>query len=48
MLREGLTADYETQLDREATTQGALGGTRDFAEGVLAFLEKRAATFEGR
>jgi 2-(1,2-epoxy-1,2-dihydrophenyl)acetyl-CoA isomerase len=28
--------------------QGECGETRDFKEGVLAFLEKREAKFEGR
>lgn len=36
------------QLDVEARLQGECGRTRDFQEGVLAFLEKRKATFEGR
>jgi 3-hydroxyisobutyrate dehydrogenase-like beta-hydroxyacid dehydrogenase len=30
------------------TVEGACGQTRDFQEGVLAFLEKRPANFEGR
>jgi len=28
--------------------QGACGRTRDFKEGVTAFLDKRTAKFEGR
>jgi 2-(1,2-epoxy-1,2-dihydrophenyl)acetyl-CoA isomerase len=32
----------------EAKLQGECGETRDFKEGVLAFLEKRPADFEGR
>jgi 2-(1,2-epoxy-1,2-dihydrophenyl)acetyl-CoA isomerase len=35
-------------LALEAELQGACGKTRDFKEGVLAFLEKRPARFEGR
>lgn len=38
----------ETQLDLEARLQGECGQTRDFKEGVLAFLEKRAPCFDGR
>jgi 2-(1,2-epoxy-1,2-dihydrophenyl)acetyl-CoA isomerase len=40
--------DLETQLGLEASLQGACGGTRDFKEGVMSFLEKRPAKFEGR
>ena len=40
--------DLEAQMLLEAQLQGELGATRDFREGVLAFLEKRAAQFEGR
>ncbi|GIT91806.1 2-(1,2-epoxy-1,2-dihydrophenyl)acetyl-CoA isomerase [Jannaschia sp. AI_61] len=38
----------DEQLALEAKLQGQAGQTRDFKEGVLAFLEKRAARFEGR
>jgi len=38
----------DSQLDLEARLQGACGQSRDFQEGVLAFLEKRPARFEGR
>ena len=36
------------QLAVEAHLQGECGRTRDFAEGVVAFLEKRPAKFEER
>ena len=36
------------QLNLEARLQGECGHTRDFKEGVLAFLEKRPARYEGR
>lgn len=38
----------DAQLDLEAKLQGACGQTRDFQEGVMAFLGKRTAQFEGR
>jgi 2-(1,2-epoxy-1,2-dihydrophenyl)acetyl-CoA isomerase len=40
--------DFEAQLTLEAEEQGKCGKTRDFKEGVLAFIEKRPASFEGR
>ncbi|MBK0328186.1 enoyl-CoA hydratase/isomerase family protein [Rhodobacteraceae bacterium F11138] len=36
------------QLNTEAHLQGDCGKSRDFREGVLAFMEKRPAKFEGR
>ena len=36
------------QLMLEAKLQGEAGHSRDFKEGVMAFLEKRPAKFEGR
>lgn len=36
------------QLVLEGKLQGECGETRDFKEGVLAFLDKRTASFEGR
>ncbi|MDO5757513.1 MAG: enoyl-CoA hydratase-related protein [Rhodobacterales bacterium] len=39
---------HDSQLDLEARLQGACGQTRDFKEGVVAFLDKREAKFEGR
>ena len=38
----------EEQLHLEGQLQGQCGKTRDFKEGVLAFLEKRAPVYEGR
>ena len=40
--------NLETQLALEAALQGECGRTRDFKEGVTAFLEKRPANYEGR
>lgn len=47
-LRASLSNPLDTQLELEAHLQAEAGKTRDFQEGVLAFLEKRPAKFEGR
>ena len=51
-IKEALKAspknDLETQLSLEAKLQGKCGSTRDFTEGVVAFLDKRKPEFEGR
>ncbi|MCR9086578.1 MAG: enoyl-CoA hydratase-related protein [Rhodobacteraceae bacterium] len=47
-LREGFDNNLDEQLALEARLQGKCGTTRDFREGVLAFIEKRPANFEGR
>jgi 2-(1,2-epoxy-1,2-dihydrophenyl)acetyl-CoA isomerase len=41
-------APLAEQLEAEAVTQAELVRTRDFEEGVAAFIEKRPARFEGR
>jgi 2-(1,2-epoxy-1,2-dihydrophenyl)acetyl-CoA isomerase len=38
----------EEQLSLEAKLQKECGNTRDFQEGILSFIEKRAPNFEGR
>ena len=47
-LRASFANDLDTQLALEARLQGDCGKSRDFKEGVLAFLEKRPARYEGR
>jgi len=47
-MRKTFENNLEEQLLLEARLQGACGQTRDFKEGVIAFLEKRAAVYEGR
>lgn len=42
-----LDADFADQLSDEARTQNEAGRTKDFVEGVRAFLEKRPAQFTG-
>ena len=50
--KQALRATYdntlEAQLELEAKLQGECGKTRDFQEGVTAFLEKRPPNYEGR
>lgn len=47
-IRASFENSLEDQLALEAKLQGKCGKTRDFKEGVLAFLDKRTAEFEGR
>ena len=51
-VKKALRASFDNtladQLTSEAHLQGKCGQTRDFREGVVAFMEKRPAKFEGR
>ncbi|MGY9047018.1 enoyl-CoA hydratase [Puniceibacterium antarcticum] len=47
-IRGSFDNDLEEQLALEAKLQGQCGKTRDFKEGVVAFMEKRPALYEGR
>ena len=47
-LRASLGNGLDAQLALEAELQGRAGRTRDFREGVAAFLEKRPPRYEGR
>jgi len=46
-LNRMLYPDLDGQLQLEAELQHTLARTRDFQEGVLAFVEKREAAFQG-
>ncbi|WP_299725301.1 enoyl-CoA hydratase-related protein [uncultured Tateyamaria sp.] len=48
VIRASWGNDLDTQLALEASVQGDCGQSRDFREGVLAFVEKRKPDFEGR
>lgn len=47
-LHRSMENSFEAQLSVEAELQGIAGRTRDFKEGVMAFLEKRAPKYLGR
>ncbi len=47
-IRSSYGNSFEEQLALEASLQGETGRTRDFKEGLLAFVEKRQPEFEGR
>lgn len=51
-LKKAIRGSFDNTLDEqlalEGKLQGRCGQTRDFQEGVVAFLEKRKAVFEGR
>jgi 2-(1,2-epoxy-1,2-dihydrophenyl)acetyl-CoA isomerase len=47
MLTESAEHSLEQQLEMEDEYQQKAAGTKDYSEGVLAFMEKRAPKFTG-
>jgi 2-(1,2-epoxy-1,2-dihydrophenyl)acetyl-CoA isomerase len=48
MFAASATNTLDAQLDLESDLQGSAGRSADYAEGVRAFVEKRAPVFRGR
>jgi len=48
LYNRALSQPLEAQLEEERQNIARSGATRDFREGIAAFLEKRPARFEGR
>ena len=48
LLNKSLTNDFEKQLQEEEVFQKKAGSTKDYKEGVEAFLEKRKPIFTGQ
>jgi len=46
-LNNSVLGIMEEQLELEADIQSEMAGTRDFVEGVQAFVEKRDPKFQG-
>lgn len=47
-IQSAATRSFDDQLDVERDLQRTAGRSRDYAEGVTAFLDKRTPKFEGR
>ena len=47
LMRRSFESDYAAQLEAEQEAFAACAASRDFAEGVRAFFDKRAARYTG-
>ena len=47
LLHKSLESDIETMLELEADVQPLLFSTKDYSEGIKAFIEKRKPQFIG-
>ena len=48
VLNQSYNSTVNDVLEQEAENQDILGKTHDFAEGVMAFLQKRKTNFKGK
>jgi 2-(1,2-epoxy-1,2-dihydrophenyl)acetyl-CoA isomerase len=48
VLNQSYNSTVDDVLEQEAENQDILGKTHDFAEGVMAFLQKRKTNFKGK
>jgi 2-(1,2-epoxy-1,2-dihydrophenyl)acetyl-CoA isomerase len=48
LMQQSWTASLDSQLEAERSAQRVAGRSRDFVEGVMAFLQKRPAKFTGQ
>jgi 2-(1,2-epoxy-1,2-dihydrophenyl)acetyl-CoA isomerase len=48
LLNKTFSNDLQQQLEMEKAVQAEAGGSEDFREGVMAFLEKRKPVFKGK
>ncbi|TAG54599.1 MAG: 2-(1,2-epoxy-1,2-dihydrophenyl)acetyl-CoA isomerase, partial [Runella slithyformis] len=48
VLNQAVESDLAKMLEMEAENQDVLSQTSDAAEGIMAFLQKRKATYQGK